>query len=186
MHPSILTTLATGLLALLLGAPGALGALGTGGAEDGHPEGVSTHRGRAICLDARLQPLDELEHAIRCNEPGAARYGLRTVAGEMIFFLPDDPLAEMFIDPIVRSRELVVKGWSRPDRHFEILRVLSFKNGQLHHIHYRCDVCNITAKAPGPCWCCRKPFELREVPVEGEGASGPEATAGDRDGSDEA
>jgi len=42
------------------------------------------------------------------------------------------------------------------------------KDGALHHLHYRCDVCNITTYAPGPCWCCGAPFELREGPAGGE------------------
>jgi hypothetical protein len=47
-----------------------------------------------------------------------------------------------------------------------ILAVYSMVGGIPHHLHYRCEVCNITATAPGPCWCCGAPFELREERVE--------------------
>lgn len=74
----------------------------------------------------------------------------------------------MFIDPRVRSQALQIEGWERPGRHLELLAVRSVKNGVLHHIHYRCDICDITATAPGPCWCCGRDFELREEPLTEE------------------
>lgn len=153
------------------------------GAAAGRGDGgtVVSVEGRAVCLDdATLAPLADEE---RCNEPGTARFALESAAGELIHFLPDDPQAEIFRDPAVRAKRLVVEGWPRAGGQLELLHVYSLRDGRLYHLHYRCDLCNITAKAPGPCWCCRQPFELREVPVEeGGGATGraPDPSGGDR------
>ncbi len=38
-------------------------------------------------------------------------------------------------------------------------------DGKLHDVHYYCEVCNITAYAPGLCPCCRREMELKETPV---------------------
>lgn len=130
---------------------------------DATEPGVITIGGRVHCLDFDLQPNPDAE---ACNEAGAARFGLRTDGDLWFYFLEDDPRAEMFVDSEVRSRELSVRGWPRDDEQFEILSVHSVKHGRLFDLHYRCDVCNITATAPGPCWCCRAPFELRETPSD--------------------
>jgi hypothetical protein len=120
-------------------------------------------RGRVVCLDAlAATPADPAIDP--CSQPGA-RFELRTSGGEAVRFLSGDARAEIFTDPQVRERDLEVHGWKRPDDTFEVLSVYSIVGGVLRHLHYRCDVCNITASAPGPCWCCGKPFELREEPV---------------------
>jgi hypothetical protein len=67
----------------------------------------------------------------------------------------------------VRARELELHGWRRPGGAFELLSIYSIVGGVPHHLHYRCDVCDIDATAPGPCWCCGAPFELREEPAGG-------------------
>ncbi len=120
-------------------------------------------RGRVVCLDAlAATPADPA--ADPCNQPGA-RFELRTSTGEAVGFLPEDARAGILIDPEVRTRELEVHGWRRPGGALEVLSVYSIVGGVPHHLHYRCDVCNITTSAPGPCWCCGAPFELREEPV---------------------
>jgi hypothetical protein len=93
--------------------------------------------------------------------------------------MDDDARAGVFADPQVREREIEVHGWRRDGGTFEVLSVYSVVGGVLHHLHYRCDVCNITASAPGPCWCCGKPFELREEPVTS--ATEPEDEDAERD-----
>ena len=126
-------------------------------------EGTITFRGKAICLDEAGAESRDPE---LCDRPDSgARFALLTPDGAMVSFLPGDPQAEMMIDPRVRERTLQVVGWPRESGEIEILHVRSIRNGQLFDIHYRCDVCNITATAPGPCWCCRKDFELRETPL---------------------
>ncbi len=135
-------------------------------AADPSPEStadVVALRGRVVCLDAlAATPADPA--ADPCNQPGA-RFELRISPAEAVRFLPEDAKAGIFTDPAVRERELEVHGWRRPGGAFEVLSVYSIVDGVPHHLHYRCDVCNITTSAPGPCWCCGKPFELREEPA---------------------
>jgi hypothetical protein len=122
-----------------------------------------TLRGRVVCSgDARGEDAPAEDP---CERPDA-HYGLWVSPSETVHFLADDPRAAIFTDAAVRERELEVSGWRRPNDGFEILSVHSIIDGKAHHLHYRCDVCNITATAPGPCWCCGAPFELREVPVD--------------------
>jgi hypothetical protein len=121
-------------------------------------------RGRVVCLDA-LSATPANPEADPCNQPGA-RFDLRVSPTEVVHFLAEDPKAEIFTDPQVRARDIEVHGWRRPGDGFEILSVYSIRGGVPHHLHYRCDVCNITASAPGPCWCCGAPFELREEPAD--------------------
>jgi hypothetical protein len=126
-------------------------------------------RGRVTCLEAsssHAAAADSSEAVDASDDPcdrEGARFELRTPA-EAVRFLPEDPRSAIFLDPRVRAREIEVHGWRRPGG-VEILSVYSVRDGGLHQLHYRCDVCNITATAPGPCWCCGAPFELREEPV---------------------
>ena len=122
-------------------------------------------RGRVRCVEteaASFAPGDS-----PCDAPGA-RFEFDTSDGRTFTLRPDDPKAEAFLDPVVRSRELSLRGWPRGEAEFEILSVFSWKDGQAHHVHFRCDVCDITSSAPGPCWCCGEDFELREEPVDAE------------------
>jgi hypothetical protein len=132
-------------------------------------------RGRVVCLDTGTASYDDPADD-PCNQPGA-RFELRPATGEAVRFLAGDPKAGIFADPVVRDRELEVHGWQRPEG-FEILSVYSIVGGVQHHLHYRCDVCNITTYAPGPCWCCGQPFELREEKVEA--GRSPEAASASR------
>ncbi len=124
-----------------------------------------TVQGRAVCLDPEGVAISDAADA-RCDDPASGvAFALRTGSGELYRFLADDPQAGMMVDPRVRARTLSVTGWRRGEDALEILHVYSIREGRLHDIHYRCDVCNITATAPGPCWCCGQDFELREEPV---------------------
>ena len=111
--------------------------------------------GHAASRIRSLQPARRTVRAARCG-------------GEVVRFVAGDPRADIFTDPQVRDREVEVRGWRRPGEAIEILSVYAVKDGALHHLHYRCDVCNITTYAPGPCWCCGAPFELREGPAGGD------------------
>jgi hypothetical protein len=107
-----------------------------------------------------------------------ARFELVTDSGERVRFLPEDPRSAIFTDRRVRERTLEIRGWRRPGGALEILSVHSIVGGRPHRIHYRCDVCNIDATAPGPCWCCGQDFELREEPVASTSSdSGPREDA---------
>jgi hypothetical protein len=121
-------------------------------------------RGRIVCLDA-LAPSTAAPGSDPCNQPGA-RFEIHGVEHETVPFVAGDPKTDIFTDPQVRERQIEVRGWRRSDG-FEILSVYAVQDGALHHLHYRCDVCNITTYAPGPCWCCGQPFELREGPAGG-------------------
>jgi hypothetical protein len=85
-------------------------------------------------------------------------------------------MTAMFSDPRVRQQELQITGRLNPTGQVEVTKVRSVKEGRLYDIYYFCDVCNITAYAPGPCACCRREYELRETPIEisdlGLGAGG--------------
>lgn len=110
-----------------------------------------TVRGRVVCLEGA--------------EAACRRFGLSTVAGDVYSFMTEDARAEIFTDARVRERELEVKGWARAgDRTLEITKVFSVKDGKLYDLYYFCSVCNITSHTPGPCWCCRADFELKEEP----------------------
>ncbi len=149
------------LIALL--APVAT-AVPTGAAES---DELRRLEGRAVCLEKA----DEGSLAEVCDEPGA-RYAFHAAGGEVLTFLEEDPRAEMFIDPRIREQPLMIEGWLREGGKIELLEVFSIKDGVLHHIHYRCDICDITATAPGPCWCCGQDFELRERPVDAPQGTG--------------
>jgi hypothetical protein len=114
-------------------------------------------RGRVACLDQAGQR--------QACGPAARRFALETGDGQLHAFLASDPLAVIFEDPRVRGQELVVKGRPRPDGAVEIVKVYSVKQGRLHDVHYYCEICNITAYAPGLCPCCRREMELEETPV---------------------
>jgi hypothetical protein len=118
---------------------------------------TSEFRGRVVCLDpaGRRQA---------CG-PAAGRFALETGDGKLHPFLESDPLAAIFEDPRVRGQEVVVKARPHPDGAVEIVKVYSVKQGKLHDVHYYCEICNITAYAPGLCPCCRREMELKETPV---------------------
>ncbi|MEE2775721.1 MAG: hypothetical protein VYE73_03030 [Acidobacteriota bacterium] len=119
--------------------------------------------GRVRCLEAEASAADPADHP--CNAIGA-RFMFDTADGRQVSLLDDDPKAGAFLDPVVRSRALLLRGWERGIDGFEILSVFSVLDGRKHHVHYRCDVCDITASGPGPCWCCGADFERREVAVD--------------------
>jgi rubrerythrin len=109
-------------------------------------------RGRIKCLDG---PCD-----------GASpRFGLTTPDEKLYNFLEGDELAAIFLDPRVRSHELQITARLHTKDRLEIIKVKSIINGRIYDLYYFCEVCNITAYAPGPCPCCRKELELRETPL---------------------
>ncbi len=118
-------------------------------------------KGRVVCLETT----DEGSQENPCDEP-EARYAFHAESGVVLTFLVEDQRAGMFADPLIREQPLMIEGWIRDGGTIELLEVFSIKDGVLHHIHYRCDICDITATAPGPCWCCGQDFDLRETPVE--------------------
>lgn len=125
-----------------------------------------TVRGYVACLDenARRLPPDS-----DCNN-GAAYYELLTAENRRYGFVPGDALITMFTESRVRKMELQVKGFLHDAGRIEMTRVQARRDGKLYDIFYYCEVCEIIAYGPGPCFCCYGPFEFRErlSPDQGE------------------
>lgn len=118
-------------------------------------------KGRVACLNASGHRPNDLAE---CADPSHG-FGLAASDGEFYKFLQDDPSAAIFTDPLIRQRELQVTARPHPGNRLEVVQVRSIRDGKLYDIFYFCEVCNITAYAPGPCTCCRQPFEFRETPA---------------------
>ncbi|HWP42277.1 MAG TPA: hypothetical protein VNO14_03505 [Blastocatellia bacterium] len=95
-----------------------------------------------------------------------ASFGLKGEDGHLYGFSADDLMAAMFTDPQVRSRQLQITARLHPAKRLEVIKVQSILNGMLYDLYYYCELCNITAYAPGPCPCCRKELEFKETPAE--------------------
>ena len=118
-------------------------------------------RGRIVCLD-------EAGHRLNgdgdCSDSPSA-FGLVGSDGKFYTFLPEDAETAVFTDRRVRQRELQITARLHPQDRLEIIKVQSIKEGKLYDICYFCEVCNITAYAPGLCSCCREDMEFRETPA---------------------
>lgn len=124
-------------------------------------------QGRLKCLgsDGTLQP------PIKCAEL-TERMVLETDAGDLWRFDPQDPRTGILAEPRLFTERLHVQGRAQ-DQRVQIVE-LHIVRSEGHVLpHYRCEVCNITAYAPGPCWCCRQPFEYRERPAADADADAP-------------
>ena len=117
-------------------------------------------RGRAVCLDASGREADSL---LGCNE-NSHRFGFASKDGRLYKLSATDAMTEMFTDIRVRQRELQITARLFSGERVEIIKVQSIKEGKLYDLFYFCEVCNITAYAPGPCPCCRNELEFRETP----------------------
>lgn len=81
----------------------------------------------------------------------------------------DDEIQATLADKRISGKTLQVEGkWKTPDT-FDVQRFFSVHDGKLFKLTYYCDVCNITTYKPGPCMCCQKPVEPREVPYDPKG-----------------
>jgi hypothetical protein len=95
----------------------------------------------------------------------AHRLGLQTDQGKHYRFLENDSRAEIFQDERVRQKRLRIKGWLQGSDQIEIVKLQSVRDGRLYDLYYRCETCNITAYAGGPCPCCRDELEFHETPA---------------------
>lgn len=118
-------------------------------------------QGRAVCLDASGRPNESL---FDCNDP-SARFAVVDRDAKLHNFVPTDIGTAIFTDARVRQRELQVTARLDSKGQLEVIRVQSIKAGKLYNLHYFCEICNITAYAPGPCPCCGRELEFRETPV---------------------
>jgi hypothetical protein len=92
-------------------------------------------------------------------------FGFKSADGRSYRFLADDVMTAMFADRRVRDRELQITARPHPEDRLEIIRVQAARGAKLYDLYYYCDVCNVTAYAPGPCPCCRAELEFRETPT---------------------
>ncbi len=118
-------------------------------------------RGRAFCVDSKGRQLDAAE---KCDSENS-RFSFKTSSGKAYSFLPSDLSTAIFTDSRVRARDLQLTANLYPEGQLEIIKVQSVKEGKLYDLYYFCEVCNITAYAPGPCTCCREEMEFRETPA---------------------
>lgn len=124
-------------------------------------------RGEAVCLDE-----SGAASAAGADCPGepAGGWALRTSDGELHRLSDTDPRVAILVDERVRSKELQITAWRDEDGGLAIVHLRTVIDGKLHDPHYWCPVCSIRSNAPGPCWCCRAPFQFRDPPLEGEAA----------------
>jgi rubrerythrin len=92
-------------------------------------------------------------------------FSFESVDGKSYRFLPNDVMTAMFADRRVRDRELQITARLHPGSRLEVIKVQAARGGKLYDLYYFCEVCNITAYAPGPCPCCREEMEFRETPT---------------------
>lgn len=118
-------------------------------------------RGRAFCVDGKGRLLDPAE---KCDLE-SSRFKFQTPGGKAYDFLQSDLSVAIFTDSRVRARELQLTANLYPEDQLEIIKVQSVRAGKLYDLYYFCEVCNITAYAPGPCTCCREEMEFRETPA---------------------
>ena len=118
-------------------------------------------RGYIVCIDSTGR--------LSTSEKDCAKlphlFGMQASDGQLFRFPATDSATAMFEDSRVRAQQLQINAHLYPDNQLEIIKVHAVKAGKLYDIYYYCDVCSITAYAPGPCPCCRREMELREEPV---------------------
>jgi hypothetical protein len=118
-------------------------------------------KGRVSCVEPSGRVVPDQDD---CSSE-SIKFLFQSRDGNTYTFVPDDALTAMFTDHRVRQRELQLTAWVRQEGQLELVAVQSLKNGKLYDIYYYCDICNITAYAPGPCPCCRRELEFKETPA---------------------
>lgn len=89
-------------------------------------------------------------------------FAFETRNGQLLVFPHNDPRAAIFEDERIRRERLRLTGLSQSDDRIEMVAVHAVREDGLYRLYYYCEVCHIRTFAPGPCWCCQDPFELRE------------------------
>lgn len=79
----------------------------------------------------------------------------------------DEYLPLIMADERLASRTIRLEGqWKEKDRVFEVQHLHTVKQGKEFRVLYYCSVCDLWSFKPGPCVCCTKLLDLREL---GEG-----------------
>jgi len=116
-------------------------------------------RGHVVCA----QGVEGAAPDSGCKGEGNARFSFTTTAGKRYGFVPNDEEAAIFSDHRVRERDLQLTVKVHPGDRLELVKVQSIRQGKLYDLYFFCELCNITAYAPGLCPCCRNELEFRET-----------------------
>jgi len=118
-------------------------------------------RGRIICLTEDYK--QRFQVRADCGNRGHV-WVLKSPEGKINAILPTDSAAAIILDEKVRSRDLQITARVFPESSFaEVIQLQAVHDGTLYNLFYFCEVCNIRTHKPGPCDCCQKPVEFREV-----------------------
>jgi hypothetical protein len=120
-----------------------------------------TVRGRMVCLDESGRQFSAQRNCDLHKE----RTGFVTAEGKLFTFWHEDSTSGMRTDPRVSKDQLQITARLRPNDQLETIRIQAVREGKLYDVYYVCDVCNITAYAPGPCPCCYQELEFIERPA---------------------
>jgi hypothetical protein len=115
--------------------------------------------GRLVCL------AEEMQRIHGADLPSNHRHveGFRTEQGEYFTLLETKLSVALFKDPLLKSRQLLLKGRVYPgSRIFDVTLIRSLKNKRIHDVYYWCDICSIKSVVPGECMCCQEEVEFQE------------------------
>lgn len=92
---------------------------------------------------------------------------LVTADGTMYTLVKDENTRLLFLDKRLQDRTVQLTARRLPGTQFlEVTAVFTVKDGNLHHVCYWCDNCQLAANEPGPCKCCGGETTLIEIPVK--------------------
>ena len=89
-----------------------------------------------------------------------------TVDGETVELIADSAFDRTLRDPQLSDRTWELRGVPLDDGRFELEKIFTVKDGQVHRVTYYCVICHITTHEPGVCMCCQGDTDLRELPGE--------------------
>ncbi|MBI4471627.1 MAG: hypothetical protein HY646_03100 [Acidobacteria bacterium] len=102
----------------------------------------------------------------RVISQGQDKWGFWTNDGNIYSLKRSLTSESLFVDERVRAMDLELVGRLDADKVFDAIQIHSIHDGRVWDVFYWCDTCFIRSTAPGPCFCCRQPFELRESPID--------------------
>ena len=120
-----------------------------------------TVRGRVICVDGSGRRLTREGECDLHKQ----KLGFAATDGKAFTFWPEDTLGAMLADPRVSKHLLQLIARLHLNNQLETIRIQAVREGKLYDLYYFCNVCNITAYAPGPCPCCYQELEFIERPA---------------------
>ena len=120
-----------------------------------------TVRGRVICLDGSGRRLTAESECDLHKQ----KLGFAATDGKLFTFWPEDTLGAMLADPRVSKHLLQLSARLHLNNQLETIRIQAVRESKLYDLYYFCNVCNITAYAPGPCPCCYQELEFIERPA---------------------